>query len=250
MKKMKITMMLMLTALSINLSAQSVDEILQNYFENIGGTEALKSLKGTKMIAKVNQGGMDMPIEIVQLSDGRQYSKFSFQGNDFMQNVYDGENLWSTNFQNFQAEKADAEMTARVKLMANDFPDPFMDYKEKNYTVEFVGNETIDGAETFKVKLVREPYMADGEEVEDISYYFFEVESYVPISMESEIKMGPGKGMILQIKFSDYQEVDGLYFPFSITQGIKDGQAAAIIIESIETNPEVEDSVFAFPTGE
>jgi outer membrane lipoprotein-sorting protein len=46
---------------------------------------------------------------------------------------------------------------------------------------------------------------------------------------------------------SDYQEVEGLYFPFSMTQGVKDQPGQPITIESIELNPSINDSEFNFP---
>ncbi|WP_370087030.1 outer membrane lipoprotein-sorting protein [Ekhidna sp.] len=227
----------------------SVDEIINGYFENTGGIENWKAVKGMKMTAKVNQGGMEIPIEIVQMTNGRQYTKISLQGNDFYQGVFDGETMWSTNFQSLKAEKADAETTSNAKLDANDFPDSWLDYKDKGYTAEFIGKETIDGAETFKVKLIKEPKTVDGKQVEDVYYYYFDVDSYVPLAMDSEVKAGPQAGMVGRVTFSDYQEVDGLYFPFSMTQGVKDGPSQPITLTEITLNPEVDESVFAFPSG-
>ncbi|MEL7193080.1 MAG: outer membrane lipoprotein-sorting protein [Bacteroidota bacterium] len=225
----------------------TVDEILEGYFENTGGKEAWMELEGVKTIAKVNQGGVEIPLEIVRLKDGRQYTKFSFQGTDFYQGVYDGQTLWSINFQSMQAEKSDQETTDNFKLESNDFPDPFLNYAEKGYTVELVGTETFDGAETYKVKLTKEPQTIDGKEVEDVSYYYFDAESFVPLAQEVTINQGPQAGQIALVKMSDYDEVDGLYFPFSMSRGVKDGPSQPIIIESIELNPEIEEGVFAFP---
>ena len=59
--------------------------------------------------------------------------------------------------------------------------------------------------------------------------------------------MGPGKGMVSEIKLSDYQEVEGLYFPFSMIQGVKDGAGQPITMDKIELNPTVDGSVFKFP---
>ena len=250
MKRIKHTLFTLLMIAVCSLQAQDVDEIIANYVENTGGLEAWTNLKGIKISAKFNQQGMEIPLEIVQMADGRQYTKFSFQGMDIMQGVFDGETVWSTNFQTMKAEKSDAETTENVKLAANDFPEAFINYKEKGYTAELMGTETFDGTETFKVKLVKEPVKVDGEEVEDITYYYFDKDAFVPIAQESEIKMGPAKGSVSLVKMSDYDEVDGLYFPFSMSQGIKGGQSQPIQIESIELNPEVEDSVFAFPEGE
>ena len=146
-----------------------------------------------------------------------------------------------------QAEKSDAETTANFKLEMNDFPDAFIDYKEKGYTVELLGNETIDGADTFKIKLTKEPVTVDGNEEENVVFYFFDTENFVPIALQTEVKSGPGKGMTQEVTMSDYQEVDGLYFPFSMTQGVKGQPSAPLTILSIELNPEVDLSAFAFP---
>lgn len=202
------------------------------------------------MTAKVNQGGMEIPLEIYNLKDGRQMTKITFQGKEIKQGVYDGETLWSHNFMTMKAEKSDAEQTANFKLNTNDFPDAFIGYKEKGYTVELLGKETIDGTETFKIKLVKEPLTIDGNPQDDISYYFFDVDNFVPIAVQSEIKSGPAKGQISEVTMSDYQEVDGIYFPFSMTQGVKDGQAQPITIVSIELNPTIDDAEFAFPKEE
>jgi outer membrane lipoprotein-sorting protein len=247
MKNFILSALLLISFSAVPTFGQNVDEILEGYFENTGGKEAWGQLKGIKLMAKVNQGGLEIPLEIVQLSDGRQYTKITFQGNEIKQGVFDGTTLWSTNFQTMKAEKSDAETTENTKLDANDFPDSFLNYKEKGYTVELMGTETMDGTDTYKIKLVKEPKKVDGNDVEDITYYYFDTESNVPIAQESEMKQGPAKGSIMQITMSDYQEVDGLYFPFSMSQGVKGGQSQPLMIESIELNPEVNDADFAFP---
>ena len=247
MKTLKASFIAVLFAISMPLQAQNAGEIIANYFENIGGIENFKSLEGMKMTGKGLQQGFEFPIEIVQLKDGRQSFGFSFQGKDMKQGVYDGEVLWNTNFMTQKAEKADAEQTANFKLNTNDFPDSFMDYEEKGYTVELLGEETVDGAETYKVKLVKEPITVDGVEKDDVSFYYFDTENFVPVAMESEVTTGPQKGKMSRTTFSDYQEVDGLYFPFSMTQSIDGNTLFTMSLESIELNPTVPDEHFAFP---
>ena len=46
---------------------------------------------------------------------------------------------------------------------------------------------------------------------------------------------------------SDYQEVDGIYFPFSTSQYIDGNLVFTMEMENMELNPEVDDAVFAFP---
>ncbi len=223
-------------------------QIIKNYFENTGGEEACGNLEGIKMTAKVNQGGMEIPLEIVLLKDGKTYTKASLQGKDLMQNVFDGEVLWSTNFQTMKAEKLDQETTDNAAMESKDFPDALFNYKERGYTAELMGKETIEGTETFKLKLTKKPKKIDGKEVENITFHYFETENFVPILQETEIKQGPMAGKIQQTTLSDYQEVDGLYFPFSMSQGIKDVGSQAIQIETIELNPVIDNDIFTYPT--
>nr|WP_290941292.1 hypothetical protein [Haliscomenobacter sp.] len=60
--------------------AQTADEIINKYLTVTGGVENWKKLEGIKMSAKVNQGGMDIPLDIFNLKDGRQMTSISFQG--------------------------------------------------------------------------------------------------------------------------------------------------------------------------
>jgi hypothetical protein len=228
--------------------AQTADEIISNYLENTGGVENWKTLNSVSMRGVVDFQGMELPIAMVQMKDGRSMMKVDFQGQTFYQNVFDGEVLWNTNQMTMAAEKRDAEATANYKLETNDFPSPFIDYKEKGYTVELIGKETVEGTETYKIKLVKEPITVDGKQVEDITFYFFDAENFVPIVVEKELTEGPGAGMIGVSKLSDYEEINGLYFPFSITEGAK-GQPGqqAVTFQEIMVNEVFDASVFAFP---
>jgi outer membrane lipoprotein-sorting protein len=238
---------LLAIAFTLSSHAQTADEILDTYFDNIGGLDKLKAVEGIKITLSLNQGGMEFPIESIQMKDGRQMTKITFQGQEIKQGVFDGTTLWSSNFMTMQAEKSDAEAFENFKLTLNDFMDEFIDYKEKGYTVEMMGKETIDGTETFKLKLTKEPLTIEGQLVDDVSYYYFDTENFIPIAVQTEIKEGPEKGMIGESTMSDYQEVDGIYFPFSMTQGIKDQMTQPLTVVNIELNPEVTDDMFAFP---
>ncbi|MFB0946748.1 MAG: outer membrane lipoprotein-sorting protein, partial [Spirosomataceae bacterium] len=91
------------------------------------------------------------------------------------------------------------------------------------------------------------PVMVDGKEMENATYYFFDKDSGVQIMTRSEAKVGPMKGMTVEALMSDYQEVEGLYFPFSMENKINGQSQASIVIDKIELNKEVDNAMFAFP---
>ena len=72
------------------MTAQTADEILSNYFENTGGEAAWNALQGYKMIGSVNAQGMDIPVEMYQMKDGKQLLKINIQGQEMTQYAFDG----------------------------------------------------------------------------------------------------------------------------------------------------------------
>lgn len=243
MKTLKLTaLMLTLFISSYTSTAQTADEIISKYITTIGGAEKLNALKSVKMEMVTNAQGMEIPVEIFQEKGGKMAVKFIFQGKELTQMASDSETMWSTNFMTMKAEKLDAEATANAKLSNNDFPDPFLDYKTKGYTAEFMGKETKEGTECYKVKFTKKPIMVDGVKSDDVTYYYFETENNLPIAAESEIKQGPSKGQKSLSTMSDYQEVDGIYFPFSMNQG---GQVMKV--KKITLNPAIDSKVYTFP---
>jgi hypothetical protein len=223
--------------------AQNAEEIISKYITTIGGAEKLKALKGVKMEMSVNSGGMEIPVELVQLPGGKMYVKINLQGKEMTQMASDGNTMWSTNFMTMKAEKADAESTENAKLSNQDFPDALLDYKAKGYSAEYVGKETKEGTECFKVKFTKKPVTVNGVKTDDVTYYFFDTENNLPIATEAEIKEGPMKGQKSVSTMSDYQEVDGIFFPFAMNQGGQD-----LKVTKISFNPIVDDKAFAFPT--
>ncbi|WP_228713904.1 DUF3108 domain-containing protein [Arundinibacter roseus] len=244
---MKLVAALLLMTLSVQ--AQTADEILDKYFENTGGREKWASLKSVKMSGKVKVQGMEIPVEIVQTAEGLQKVTINFQGKEITQMAFDGNEGWSTNFMTQKAEKMDAEASANMKQETSDFPDAFLNYKEKGYAVALEGKETVEGTETFKVKLTKKPVKVEGKEEENVSYYFFDTENYVPIMTRSTLKSGQMKGASVENVMSDYQDADGFMFPYSLTTKYNGQTGESIQIEKVETNGTIDAKSFAFPEG-
>jgi outer membrane lipoprotein-sorting protein len=161
--------------------------------------------------------------------------------------AFDGKKSWTTNFMTMEPEESTADDSENARRMANEFPNGLVNYQKLGYTVTLLGSEKIEGTECHKIKLEKKSMLVEGKEVPNIEYYYMDKESNVPLLVETEISSGEMKGKISQSKFSDYQEVNGVYFPFSTTSGLKDGESQTIQFEKIEVNPTVEDSMFAFP---
>jgi hypothetical protein len=230
----------------VNTQAQTVDEIVDNYFEAIGGRENVAAIKSMKATCQAKVQGMELPVTMLQTSPNKQKIDIFFQGKEITQLSFNGETGWSTNFMTMEAEAWDKEQSEIMKAQSS-FPDPFLDYKEKGYTLELMGEEEIEGVPCFKLKYTRAPVTVDGKEEENATIYFFDKENFVPIMQRDYALTGPQKGMATETYLSDYDEVEGMFFAHTLTQRINGQDVSNISITEIELNVEVPAGTFDMP---
>ncbi|WP_299520284.1 outer membrane lipoprotein-sorting protein [Winogradskyella sp.] len=234
---------------TINLTqAQTAEEIVTNYIENIGGQDAWSSVENMKVTGTANQQGVDYPFVATYMKDGRYVVDVDLQGNSFIVEAFDGENSWRMNFQTQKAEAADSETSSNTKNGCKDqIVSPFFNYADKGYKIEFLGKDTWEGSEVYKVKITMTPDLVDGKEEENTELYYFDIDNYVPIASESKVTSGQAKGATAQTLYSDYQEVDGKYISYTQTNKFNGNVALVMNVQSVEFNAEVDESIFKMP---
>ncbi len=237
-----ILMLSFLTVTATQAQDVSLDDILKNYFENIGGEDEWRKINSITIKGKTSAQGMTMPITIQTMTPAYFKMEMDFQGKKFIQ-AYDGTTAWMLNpfMGGSEPTKSDEEQTKQMSKQK--FQDEFIDYEEKGHKVELTGTEEVDGTETYKVKMTKK----DG----DVVFYFFETENFVPIMVRSLMDSGPMKGQAVETFMSDYQEVDGLMMAFTTEQKMGGNTVFSMTAEEIIFNDEdIEEDVFAFPGEE
>jgi hypothetical protein len=227
-------------------NAQSADDIIGKYLTQIGGADKWKAIKSFKMTGKVKTQGMELPLVGLQKAPNSQKMTVNLQGKQFVFTSFDGTTSWATAFTTMKAEKSDAE-TSYNMIEDSQFLDPFIDYAVRGYKVSLEGSETIEGTDCHKIKLTRKPVKVDGKDEENIYYYFFDKENNVPILSRTLAKTGQAKGSLVESVYSNFQEVNGLIFPFEVTQKFGGQVAMSIIFEKIEVDFPIDNKEFAFP---
>ena len=227
--------------------ALTVDEILDKYYEASGGRSRWDSLQSVRMNGTVTVQGMEIPVTIVQTKTGQQKVSINFQGQETTQMAFDGLEGWSTDFMTQRPEKMTAETIANTKQQVADFPDAFLHYKDRGHTATLEDKESIEGREAFKVKLTKNQVKVNGQPQENVVYYFFDPESFLPVAMRNTSLSGQTKGASVETLLDDYREVKGLLFPFTSTISYNGMPGETIRLENIETDVAVEPGIFAFP---
>jgi len=226
---------------ALAMQAQTADEILDQYFESIGGVEAWTSINSMTMEGTSSMQGMEFPLKVYSKRPNMEKIEINAQGMQIVQS-FDGETAWSINpfAGSTEPAKSGAEETAEAAKRT--FEDDFINYQDKGHTVELLGKEEIEGTETFKIKLTKK---TGDEEI-----YFFDTENYVPIMMRSFAAMGPMKGQSVETFLSDYEEHDGLMIPMSMEQKVGGQTMMQGTMTSVVLNGDIPDEVFAFPAAE
>ncbi len=246
MKKIKSLLVLALITLVSVAKAQTADDVIDKYFTAIGGKDKYLAIKSVKMIGKGKQQGMEFPLVSLQKAPNLMRQAINFQGKEIVVGCFDGKESWTTNMMTMKPEKAEAEDSENA-AKEMDFPDPFLNYKDKGYSVSLEGEETIEGVVCSKIKLTKKPMKVDGKEEENSSFYFFDKDNGVLIMSRNQAKKGQAKGMVIESFMSDYQEVNGVYFPFSVSQKVGGNEMFSLTMEKVELNVAIDDKEFAFP---
>ncbi len=215
--------------------SQTVDEIISKNLKSKGGIEKINAVKSFKMMGKIVFQGMEMPTTIYWKRPNLLRSESSFQGQTVIQ-AFDGEKGWTINpfMGNTEPQELPKEQIESLKEQA-DFEGDFVNYKEKGTKIELLGKEEFEGTPVYKLKVTTK----DGKE----KIYYLETESCLEIKMEMQRDI-QGTPATVSTIFSDYKDVDGLKIAFSIQVSAGAQFQTNMIIEAVELNLDIDDSLF------
>jgi len=236
MKKLIILFFLSLIFIGSSFS-QTVDEILAKYYEAQGQEKLLATNTFTSK-GKIIQGQFEIPFTSYQKRPMKFRSEAEFQGMKII-SAFDGENGWSINpmMGSNDPQPMTAEQLDRMKIQA-DYDGMFYNYKDKGYTVEFMGKEPVDDIETYVLKLTR----PNG----DIITSYIDAENYVILKTKSKMKI-QGVDTEAETIFSNYKYIDDILVPFSIETKMNGKTVMQMTFDEFKYNVDLDDSIFEMP---
>ncbi|MFV8225579.1 M16 family metallopeptidase [Christiangramia aquimixticola] len=173
--------------------------VFAKYIDAIGGEKAVNDVKSTVMIAQAQVQGMNLDLEMKRTSDGKLNQSISMAGNVMNKQVFDG----TAGFVMAQGQKMpyNEEQIAMAKTDAQLFPEL------KVGDAKVTGMEKVNGEDAYVVA------------IDENNQNFYSVESGLKIQSVKTVSQG-GQTMTIPTGYSDYQEVNGVKFPFMITQSM------------------------------
>ena len=217
--------------------AQTVDEILAEHF-NATGQEKLLATNTLTMKGKIIQQSFEIPFTSMQKRPMNFRSEAEFQGMKMLSG-FDGTMGWSINpmMGSSDPQPMTEEQIDRMKIQA-DYDGLFYNYKEKGYTVEFIGKENVDDIETYVLKLTR----PNG----DVVTSYIDAENYVLLKSKSKMKI-QGVDTETEVIFSNYKYVNEILNPFAIETKMNGQTAMQMTFDEIIYDADMPDSMFEMP---
>lgn len=214
------------------ISAQTADGIAKKYVEAIGGASKWKAVKSRKYTISLAQSGVEIPGVILGDKGNRQRLELNFSGMQMVQ-AYDGTTPWTINQFQGVNEPTKLEGEEAKQLSETEFLDEFIDHKKRGFTISYEGEQTVEGTESYKVKLTKK----SGTE----TFHFFSKEGGFQIAQSSMVQ-----GQERMTYFGDYKELEGMKYPSTISVKSGPGPYTITIIKA-EYNVEIGDEAFTFP---
>lgn len=219
--------------------AQNAEEIVGKHLKATGAENwsKINSIKMEAKIASDAAAGMAILWNMTATRDKAARMDVSVMGMSQIV-VINGDKGWATN--PFAGQNDPEPMTAdQVESMKDmtDIDGSLVGYKEKGYTLEYVGTEDVEGTEAIKIKVNK------GKKTE---YSFFDPATYYEIK-NVDVEEVDGKTAESATFYSNFKTQDGIVLPFTMQQNGGGMGNSTITITTATFNPTVDDAIFEMP---
>jgi outer membrane lipoprotein-sorting protein len=218
--------------------SQSIDDILKEHFSAIGQDKLVK-VTTQKLTGKMIQTGIEIPFIQMAKRPDKVRVEGTFQELTFIQ-TYNGKEGWNLNpFTGVTDPQPMSEDELKSMKYQSDIDGMLWNWKEKGYTVTSDGKDDMEGTSCFKIKLVTKE--------SDVFTYYIDSDSYIMLRSNTKIKI-MGNETEADTYYSNYMQVEGLAVPAKIETKMNGQLAMTIVVDKVELNVELNDSLFEKPT--
>ncbi|MDN3205477.1 M16 family metallopeptidase [Algoriphagus sediminis] len=207
-------------------ASMTVDQVLANYIEAIGGRDAAMAVKSAKVSMDADVMGNAITLTSVYDDENKRYAQKTSLAGNVMQStsMVDGKGSISAQGQNIEMNEAQYNEAQMSALFI-----PELYYESLGYDLKLDGVKDVDGVDAYKVIVTNSAgtFMTN----------YYAVDSGLKIKNEN-----PNSGDTV---FSEYEEKDGILVPmlWTITSPAIPVPLAAKVT-SIEINPPLTDADF------
>lgn len=232
MKMFKTLLLAGIAFTSLNVNAQTADDIIAKNTEAMGGPTKIASLNTVKMSGNLSAQGNDFPVTITKMHMKGMRVDLDIMGTSNYQIVTPEKGYMFFPIQQMtEPKELEAEQLKSAQSQL-DLTGALFNYKEKGSVVEFVGKDKVEGADAYHLRLTGK----NGK----VSNYFVDMKTNRVVKVSGTAKGPDGAEMDVETVFSDYkQNADGFWFAYTTVT-----PNGPITFDKIETNVKVDENIF------
>jgi hypothetical protein len=216
-------------------AAPTVDEVVAMNLKARGGVELLRAIESMKMTGTVTSPAGQAKMTNWVMRPNRKRTETNFGGQKAIE-AFDGTTAWvSMGGLPPQLIPPSARLDEAKKR--SEIDPPLLDYKERGRTVTLVGREKVDGTDVYHLRIT------DGGQV---THYYVDAATGLEKKISNWISDGKMSAQV-ELRFSDFREVQGRMVPFTIQQIVDGKPVAQTRLESVEFNIPIDDAMFKMP---
>jgi hypothetical protein len=224
-------------------SQPTVDQLVAKNIEAKGGANALHDLQTLRLSGKllVQEGQIQYAYMQIKKRPDEVRSEASLQGMTQIE-AYDGKEGWRVSpfFGRRDPERMSAD-DVKALVENAEMDGPLVDWQAKGNAVEYLGTEDVDGTPAHKLKVTRK----NG----DVSFVYLDPDHFLEIRVITQ-RTRHGAYEEVETDLGDYEKTGGVFVPTSIDFGRKGApDKQRIIIDKVEANTPVDDTIFHFPAA-
>jgi hypothetical protein len=220
--------------------AQTSDEIVAKHIESMGGADKWKALKSIEMKNKFTVQGMDIDSKTVIVNGKSLRTDISVMGQEIISAI-DGETGWAQQPAMMggtgEPEDMPGALVKESRKQVN-LGGSLLGYKENGSTVELVGKEKLEGVDVYHLKMT--------EKNGDITNLFLSTANFYTLKSSGKRNV-QGKEVDAEVNFSNFKQIEGLTFPFTMETASPMGGMMTIETETIKLNPKIDEAIFKKP---
>lgn len=233
MRKIRVSLAcLLILAVAVMASAQTVDDVINRATNAAGGKAAYDQIKSIKMKMNGAVMGMTMDMTMQMVKPNMIRNDVMVMGQQMIQ-ATDGTDYWMS--QGGQVMDMDPANQQQLKNSMLQYTGDLSSMQEMGINLTYGGMEEIDGmqAETLN--------MAMTEQGMEGKMYFDKATGLL-----MKMKMNSAMGEVF-VNIGGYKEVSGVKFPHSIEMVMGGQPMGTFTIEDVQVNVPIDESVFKRP---
>jgi len=217
--------------------AQTVDELVARNIAARGDADNWRAVTSLRFTGRMDVGqGMVVPYVLEQKRPDKVRFEFVFDDETAVQ-TYDGKTgLKLMPFRGRTKAEPMTKAELRETSAMADLYGLLLDYGPRGHVVELLGRETVQGKDTFKLKVTM-----PGDVVR---WVYLDAETGLEVKVEA-LRIIRGSERRVETFYSDWQPVEGLLIPHrqeTRTEGDKESHLLTVL--TVQVNPQIDDLRF------